>query len=145
MLIWEGRRVGGVALAALVGALLAGTAYAQLSPAQKALEEQGRYWEDRHEPARAEAAWQKLLESDQGNAEALSSSRHHRGAATGHVDQAREYAVQLKAAHPNGPENTVLDHAIAVGAVSPDLINEARRLATCRSIRRGHRRSIGAP
>lgn len=128
MRIWEGRRVGGVALAALVGALLAGTAYAQLNPAQKALEEQGRYWEDRHEPARAMAAWQKLLETDPSNAEALL----HLGiieARTGHVDQARKYAAQLKAAHPNGPENAVLDHAIAVGAVSPDTINEARRLA----------------
>ncbi len=47
----------------------------------------------------------------------------------GHVDKARAYAAQLKAAHPNGPENTVLEHAIAVGAVSPDTINEARRLA----------------
>lgn len=128
MLIWEGRRVGGIALAALAGTLLAGTAYAQLSPAQKALEEQGRYWEDRHQPARAEVAWQKLLESDQGNAEALL----HLGiieARAGNVEKARAYAAQLKAAHPNGPENAVLDHAIAVGAVSPDTINEARRLA----------------
>src|SRR6185437_9512633 len=126
MLIWE--RVGGIALATLAMALLAGGAYAQLSPAQKALEEQGRYWEDRHQPARAEVAWEKLLESDAGNAEALL----HLGiieARAGHLDKARAYAAQLKTAHPNGPENVVLEHAIAVGAVPPDTINEARRLA----------------
>src|SRR6185437_2228384 len=126
MLIWE--RVGGIALATLAMVLLAGGAYAQLSPAQKALEEQGRYWEDRHQPARAEVAWEKLLESDAGNAEALL----HLGiieARAGHLDKARAYAAQLKTAHPNGPENVVLEHAIAVGAVPPDTINEARRLA----------------
>ena len=124
-----GERVGSIALATLAMALLAGGAYAQqLSPAQKALEEQGRYWEDRHQPARAEVAWQKLLESDAGNAEALL----HLGiieARAGHLDKARAYAAQLKTAHPNGSENVVLEHAIAVGSVPPDTINEARRLS----------------
>lgn len=126
MLIWE--RVGGIALATMAMALLGGSAYAQLNPAQKALEEQGRYWEDRHQPARAEVAWQKLLESDVGNAEALL----HLGiieARAGHLDKAHAYAAQLKTAHPNGPENIVLEHAIAVGAVPADTINEARRLS----------------
>src|ERR1700691_2644567 len=100
MFIWEGRRVGGIALAALAGTLLAGTALAQLTPAQKALEEQGRYWEDRHQPERAAVVWQKLLESDANNAEALL----HLGiieARDGHLDKARGYAAKLKAAHPN--------------------------------------------
>jgi cellulose synthase operon protein C len=128
MLIWEGRRVGGIALAMLASALLAGTAYAQPNPAQKALEEQGRYWEDRHQPARAAVAWQKLLESDANNAEALL----HLGlieARQGHSDKARAYAAQLKSSHPDARENVVLERAIAVGNVPVDTINEARRLA----------------
>ena len=128
MLIWEGRRVGGVALAALACSLLAGTALAQLNPAQKALEEQGRYWEDRHQPARAAVAWQKLLDSDATNAEALL----HLGmieARGGHADKARVYAMKLKAAHPNGGENAVLEHAIVIGAINGDAIDEARKLS----------------
>jgi tetratricopeptide (TPR) repeat protein len=128
MLIWEGRRVGGIALATLVCSLLAGTALAQLNPAQRALEEQGRYWEDRHQPDRAAVVWHKLLESDAENAEALL----HLGiieARVGHLDKARAFAAKLKTAHPNGPEIAVLDRAIAVGVVAPGAIDEARRLA----------------
>jgi tetratricopeptide (TPR) repeat protein len=128
MLILDGRRVGAVALATLVCTLLGGTALAQLNPAQKALEEQGRYWEDRHQPDRAAVAWQKLLESDADNAEALL----HLGiieARAGHLDKARGYAAKLKTAHPNGPEVAVLDRAIAVGVVPPGAVDEARKLA----------------
>jgi tetratricopeptide (TPR) repeat protein len=128
MLIWEGRRVGGIALATLACSLLAGTALAQLNPAQRALEEQGRYWEDRHQPDRAAIAWQKLLESDADNAEALL----HLGiieARAGHLDKAHGYAAKLKTAHPGGPELAVLDRAMAVGVVAPGAVDEARRLA----------------
>jgi tetratricopeptide (TPR) repeat protein len=117
-----------LALVLLAGTVLAGVAYAQLTPAQKALEEQGRYWEDRHQPERALAAWQKLLESDAGNTEALL----HLGliaARAGHLDQARGFADKLKTAHPDAPENAVLGHAIAVGSVNDDTLAEARRLA----------------
>jgi tetratricopeptide (TPR) repeat protein len=117
-----------LALVLLASTVLAGVAYAQLTPAQKALEEQGRYWEDRHQPDRAQAAWQKLLESKPGNTEALL----HLGlmaARAGQLDQARGYADKLKAAHPEAAENAVLSHAIAVGSVNDDTLAEARRLA----------------
>jgi cellulose synthase operon protein C len=128
MLIRGRWRAGGAALVALSSLLLAGAAHAQLSPAQKALEDQGRYWEDRHQPDRASVAWQKLLESDPDNAEALT----HLGiieARVGRLDQAKSYAARLKTAHPDAPENAVLDRAIQVGAINPNDIEEARKLA----------------
>jgi cellulose synthase operon protein C len=128
MVMWAGRRIGGAALTALALTVLAGSAFADLTPAQRALEEQGRYWEDRQRPDRAAVAWQKLLESDADNAEALL----HLGiieARAGHEGQAKTYAGRLRAVRPDAPELAVLDRAIAVGAINPNAVDEARRLA----------------
>jgi tetratricopeptide (TPR) repeat protein len=128
MVIREGRAVGGVALATLFFTLLAGSAHAALNAAQKTLEQQGRYWEDRNQPERASEAWNKLLESSPNNSEALL----HLGliaARAGNEHQAQNFAALLKATNAGGPESGVLDRAIKVGAIDSKLIDEARGLA----------------
>jgi cellulose synthase operon protein C len=128
MVIRDRQGVGGVALTAIICALLAGTAHAALDPAQKALEEQGRYWEDRNQPERASEAWQKLLQSSPQNPEALL----HLGllaARTGQEQKARAYAARLKEAEAGSAEVAVLEHAIRVGAIDPGEIAKARNLA----------------
>ncbi|MGH7075733.1 MAG: cellulose synthase subunit BcsC-related outer membrane protein [Stellaceae bacterium] len=120
--------MGAAVLTALVCALLASTAHAALDSAQKALEAQGRYWEDRNQPQRADDAWQKLLASSPKNTEALL----HLGliaARTGHDKEARHYVVQLKSADARSPEIALLEHAIHVGAINPQEIAQARKLA----------------
>ncbi|MDD0810851.1 cellulose synthase subunit BcsC-related outer membrane protein [Curvibacter sp. RS43] len=110
----------------LLAALSVPAVYAQ-EPAQKALLEQGKYWQSRGNSERAAEAWQKLLKLDPNQPDALG------GMAVAEADNknfetAAKYLAQLKRNHPSHASVARIEQAINVQRNAPQL-QTARDLA----------------
>ncbi|MBA4286590.1 MAG: hypothetical protein C0434_13775 [Xanthomonadaceae bacterium] len=94
-------------------------AQAQPDPAALgALIEQGRYWDGREQVARAREAWQRVVDADPSNSEALArlvalASRQNDGAA------ARLYLERLRKAVPPGSAVLKEAEALVAGGSAP--------------------------
>ncbi len=130
-------------LAAAVGSLPAqGQAQAQAKPdaaAVNALAEQGRYWEGREQYGRAREAWQRVVDADPGNIEALSRLV---GLATRENDSAgaKRYLDRLRTAAPGSAALKQAEGLVAggngpgrAGQGSPDPAALARARAAAAS------------
>lgn len=117
-----------IALAcALASAAPMHTAIAAESAAERQLMEQGRYWQQRQDTARASEAWNKLLQVRPDNAEAL-LGLGRLAAQARQADKARGYLAQVKRLHPSHPDIALLEQAIALlGEGTAAVLDRARQ------------------
>ncbi len=99
--------------------------------ATRQLIEQGRFWEQRDQPKRALEAWQRVLQVDPNNTEALSRLAVL-SAATGDRGKSQSYLDQLNKLAPASPALGEARRAISSGAVTGDALARARQLAAAK-------------
>ncbi len=119
----------------IAGALLAGLvvgaggpAGAQEPAAEAALAAKARYWQARQRDDLALQSWQRLIEANPNNAEALFNLGLI-NAAAGRETEAREFLLRLGTAAPGDPRIAQVEAAIRRGRLDPAGLDNARRLA----------------
>jgi tetratricopeptide (TPR) repeat protein len=112
-----------------------GTVQAQDSAATRQLVEQGRFWDQRQQPQRAQEAWQRVLSADPVNAEAL-ERLSVLNAEAGNRLRAQQYLDQLSQSAPNSPLLAQARKALASGGAAAGgkstALTRARTLAAGR-------------
>ncbi|WP_177523097.1 cellulose biosynthesis protein BcsC [Pseudomonas sp. v388] len=113
----------------LAAAITASVAYAQSSPAQAQLIEQGHYWQTRSDASRAAEIWQKVLQNDPEQVDALYGMGAI-GVKQNKPQQAQAYLARLQALAPVPWLAVQLEQDIALSQPQNQaLLDEARRLA----------------
>lgn len=118
---------------ALAVLLLGGSAVAWGdSAAIDRLAEQARFWEQRNRPALAVENWQRLLDADPENEEALGRLAILANSA-GNADQAEVWTARLRAVNPESRYLRDIRASRAVLSVDPAALARARKLAADQS------------
>lgn len=114
----------GTAIAALLAtaspgaAAQAATESTTQSAAERQLIEQGRYWLQQRDSARAAETWKKLLQARPGSADAL-LGLGQASVQANQAAQAQAYLAQLRQLHPNHPDIPLLEQDIAMMGDGP--------------------------
>lgn len=117
-----------VIVSGMLSALLSAPGFAAADSAAQALLEQGRYWQQHDNPARATEIWKKLLVIDPRQIEALYSLGLIELKAN-RLPGAHRYLDQLRALYPDHAQTLQLEQAIALQAGDAPQRLESARLA----------------
>lgn len=113
----------------LVAAIAASVSQAQAATAEAQLIEQGQYWQARSNPVRAAEVWQKVLQIDPNQIDALYGMGLI-GVKQNKPQQAQTYLARLQALSPVPWQSVQLEQDIALAQPQNQaLLDEARRLA----------------
>ncbi|MEX5614822.1 cellulose synthase, partial [Pseudomonas syringae] len=113
----------------LVAAIAASVSQAQAATAEAQLIEQGQYWQARSNPVRAAEVWQKVLQIEPNQIDALYGMGLI-GVKQNKPQQAQAYLARLQALSPVPWQAVQLEQDIALGQPQNQaLLDEARRLA----------------
>ncbi len=113
----------------LVAAIAASVSQAQAATAEAQLIEQGQYWQARSNPVRAAEVWQKVLQIEPNQIDALYGMGLI-GVKQNKPQQAQTYLARLQALSPVPWQAVQLEQDIALGQPQNQaLLDEARRLA----------------
>ncbi|WP_122666858.1 cellulose biosynthesis protein BcsC [Pseudomonas viridiflava] len=98
-------------ISGVFAALLSSNSFAALDSAGQALLQQGRYWQEHDDTARATEVWNKLLLIDPQQADAL-HGLGMLGVTTKRPAQAEQYLQLMRKFHPDAPLTLQLEQAI---------------------------------
>ncbi|MDB5987949.1 MAG: bscS [Nevskia sp.] len=112
-------------------ALSAGSIAFADDAATRQLVEQGRFWEQHEQPKRALEAWQRVLQVDPNNVEALSRLAVL-SATTGDRGKAQQYLDKLNKLAPGSSALAEARRAVSGGPVAGDALSRARALAAAK-------------
>jgi tetratricopeptide (TPR) repeat protein len=111
-------------ISGVFAALLSSNSFAALDSAGQALLQQGRYWQEHNDTARATEVWNKLLLIDPQQADAL-HGLGMLGVTNKRPAQADQYLELLRKFHPNAPLTLQLEQAINLqGDANEELLDQ---------------------